>query len=236
MKQLLYSLHSKWSLFLALFSLRLWDFEEGLEFMCEWHNSLGLPDNDSLAFFPYIVSIGGIRFVPTDLSLGIQKIFGIRERIVKDPVNIIAHGVAPKEFIALLQDTNPRWEQFLGSSYFLHGSASYKWHASIAIKLDIDAQTQERHHIRLFGLTTKNGQKITLGAAHHDWPNHTEQAAPTSWNETRDLVAEDLDRLAKSSPKHSPVLWGLSKEVAEQNWRGATGDGRILVINALNRK
>ena len=206
MKKVLYFLHSKWSLLSALLSLRLWSFEDFLwkNFPRQWQCELDLPNRDSIIFFPYIVSLNA--------------------RTIKDPINIIAYGMGPSKFIELLRQANPKWHQFLGSSYFLHGSLRYNWHASIAIKLDINECAKERHHIRLFGLETTRGEKITLCAAHRDKPYHTEQETPLSWDETRDLVATDL------AASRMGILCGLSKQVADSNWRNAKGDGKILII------
>jgi len=152
--------------------------------------------------------------------------WGWRRQTIKDPINIVAYGASPEEFVAILQRTNPKWERFLGSSCFLYGSVGLGWQASVAIKLDIDKRSCERHHIRFFGLKTAHGENITLGAAHHDWPNHTEAGAPLSWNETRALVAHDLDN------SDVVTLCGLSEEIADLiNWREAEGDGKILIIN-----
>lgn len=215
MKSLLYSLHSKCSLLMALFP-RLWFYENILRisFPDLWQYRLELPCKDYIIFFPYIVGVGGMKFDPSSRS------YKIRQRIVKDPVNVIAYGVSPKKFLKLLQKSNPKWKQFMGSSYFLHGSSTYIWHASIAIKIDIDARACERHHIRLFGLKTARGEKVTLCAAHRDKPNHSEDEAPLSWNETRDLVGSDLR-----------TICGLSEQVTRINWRNTEGDGRILIIN-----
>ncbi|MFY9458030.1 MAG: hypothetical protein WAP23_03890, partial [Candidatus Spechtbacterales bacterium] len=170
MKQLFYALHSKWSLFMAL--PRLWFFENTLwqSFPRHWQYALKLPCVDYITFFPYIVN----------------------KKTVKDPINIAAYGISAKKFIALLAKANPKWEQFLGSSYFLYGPLNCGWRASVAIKSDINAESKERHHIRLFELRTAHGKKVTLCAAHRDKPYHTEQEAPVSWDETRDLVATDL--------------------------------------------
>ena len=206
MKKVLYCLHSKWSLLSALLSLRLWSFENFLwkNFPRAWQYELDLPDRDSVIFFPYIVSLNA--------------------RTIKDPINIIVYGMGPNKFIELLQQTNPEWHQFLGSSYFLYTSPTCGWRASIAVKLDINERARERHHIRLFGLKTTRGEKITLCAAHRDKPYHTEQEAPLSWDETRDLVATDL---ATSS---LAILCGLSEQVTDSNWRNVRGDGKILII------
>lgn len=202
----LYSLHSKWSLLAAL--PRLWFLESELRknFPALWDHKLELPRKDYITFFPYIISVKG------------------RKKIVKDPINIVAYGVGANGFIHLLQRTNSKWRQFLGSSYFLYNSSDYSWHSSITIKLDIDEPSRERHHIRLFEIKTARGKRVTLGAAHHDWPHHTEKEPPFSWNEIRDLVASDI---STSGPF---ALCGLSEQVTEKNWRGSHGDGKILII------
>lgn len=227
MKNLTCSIHRKWSLLMALFP-RLWFYENTLwrSFPDLWQYRLELPCKDFVTFFPYIVSVGGMR-----LNFKNSRIsWGWRKKTVKDPINIVAYGVSPKEFLKLLQksslrevsrrETNPKWKQFMGSSYFLHGSSAYIWHASIAIKIDIDERARERHHIRLFGLKSAHGKKVTLIAAHRDRPYHKEEEAPLSWNETRDLVASDLR-----------LICGLSEQVTDLNWRDAEGDGKILIIN-----
>ena len=198
MKKLLYRLHSKWSLIAALMRLRNLTLRQ---------HQLLLPNKDYAAFFPYIISVRGRR-----------------KKTVKDPLNIVAYGVGREEFVSLLIRANPKWHRFLGSSYFLY---TYRgWKASIALGMDITKEAKERHHIRLFELKTRQGEKIVLCAAHHDWPYHTEDEPPFSWDETRDLVASDI------SSSGFATICGLSGEVTERNFRNAEGDGKILIIKA----
>ncbi len=207
MKKVLYFLHSKWSLLAAIFP-RLLFYESTLRdtFPGLWQYRLELPHKDGITFFPYIVSL-------------------TNGRAVKDPINIAAYGVNPSEFISLLRQANPLWHQFLGSSYFLYTSPNYGWRASVALKLDINERARERHHIRLFGLKTRRGEKITLAAGHHDCANHTERGAPVSWDETRDIVAKDIAATCALG-----TLCGQSERVTDLNWRGVEGDGKILII------
>ena len=230
MKQTIYYLHSKWSLFSALWTCRLQYFKSignpidpasSIDSIRLWQYHLALPCKDYVILFPYIVSVLGLLVNLKNKRLSIWW----RKRTIKDPINIVIYGASPEEFITILKRTNPRWKQFLGSSYFLYGSARQGWQASIAIKLDIDGQSHERHHIRLFELKTSRGEKITLGAAHRDLPNHTEAAAPVSWNETRDLVASDL-----ATSKNISAICGLSEEITQKDWRGTEGDGKMLII------
>lgn len=204
MKKLLYSFHSKWSLIAAMFP-RLWFYEETLwrNFPSLWQYRLELPHKDYVIFFPYIVSVRGWQ-----------------RKTVKDPINIAAYGVGREEFASLLMRSNPKWHQFLGSSYFLYGPARCGWRANVSVKLDITKEAKERHHIRLFELKTRRGEKVTLGSAHYDRPYHAEEEPPLSWNETRDLAAHDIH-----------ALCGLSEQVTKPNWRDAEGDGKILIIN-----
>jgi hypothetical protein len=222
MKNMLCRVHSKWSLLAALFP-RLWFYEDALwrNFPNLWQHRLELPHGDYVTFFPYIISVGGIQ-----LNLKNKRLSGgWRKKTVKDPINIAAYGVSPKEFIGLLAQANPQWQPFLGSSYFLYGPVHDGWQASIAVKMGIHKESGERHHIRLFGLKTARGEKLTLGAAHHDWPYHTEEEPPFAWNETRDIVASSLASAGLST------ICGLSEQVTDINWRGARGDGKILIIN-----
>lgn len=217
MKNFLYRLHSKWSLLTALCP-RLWFFEDTLlrSYPELWQYRLELPRKDYVIFFPYIISVEGVRVGFKNLRLS----WGLRKKTVKDPINIVAYGVSPKEFISILKQTNPAWKQFLGSSYFLYGSTNCGWQASIAIKMDIDEHACERHHIRLLGFKTAHGEKVTLCAAHHDAPHHRDNFPPLSWDETRNLVGRNI----VTFPYH------FTDPVTEPNWRGTDGDGKILVI------
>ena len=222
MKQTIYYLHSKWSLFSALWPYRLQFFENMLmrNFLKLWQYHLELPRKDYVIFFPYIVNVSGVLINIKNKRPYLQW----RRQTIKDPINIVVYGASPEEFITILKRTNPKWEQFLGSSYFLYGSSRQGWQASIAIKLDIDKQSRERHHIRLFELKTSRGEKVTLGAAHRDWPNHPETAPPLPWNETRDLVCSAI------TDSNLGIICGLSEEVTTPNFRDAEGDGKILII------
>lgn len=213
MIELLYLLHRKISLWLAYIPIpRLLLFQAELkeDFGEEWNHTIPLPGTDSIQFFPYIVVVEGIRLTKT--------VLGLRPREVKDPVNILVYGASPHGLLHLLQQSNPKWHQFLGSSYFLH--SAWGWNSSIAIKIDIDASSNERYHMRLFGVESKNGELITIGAAHRDKPFHNGSEAPASWDEARDIVSEDLSHIGQY----------LTARVVKTNWRGAEGDGKILIL------
>lgn len=217
MKELLYLLHRKISLWLAYIPIPrilLFQIELREDFGEEWNHTVRLPGTDSIQFFPYIVVVEGVRLT--------QKVLGFRPREVKDPVNILVYGATPRGLLHLLRQSNPKWHQFLGSSYFLHSeyTGCAGWESSIAIKIDIDESVNERYHIRLFGVESKNGELVTLGAAHRDKPFHSGSEAPASWDEAREIVSKDLSHIDQY----------LTERVAIANWRGAEGDGKILIL------
>lgn len=219
-------LHRKLAIMVVSGGLRL--FQKKLRAIHKdmWNYELPLAQGDSLQFFPYIVSIGRRYIKPKGGDLRNGLLWGRGENAIKDPINIVAYGIGQYALIELLKKSTPRWQQFFGVIYFLH--ASGEWHANTSTKIVINEKTGERHHIRLFELISKQGTVVTVCASHTDTPydERGEHGDPKSWDISRDLVARGLAALQPE----------LTEQITQENFRGVKGDGRILVINALNHE
>lgn len=212
-------LHARLSLWIAFLPyLRLLLFQKKLQSDYEksWRYRAPLPGGDTIEFFPYTVVTEGI-----DIKIRLNKPGGyvaLRKRAIMDPINIIAYGITPKEFIALLHKADARWKALIGSVHFLH--TPFGWRPSIAARIDL-RHPGERYHIRLYRGISPQMMPVTFGAAHHDYRDKRgRHITPLSWSEVRDLIGEDLAEYRQY----------LSGPIYMPNFRGAEGDGNIRII------
>lgn len=215
------SLHAKSSLILAFLPYpRLWFFKKKLkkDHKKYWEYRMALPGGDTIGFFPYTVVPEGI-----DIKIQRRKLGGyvaLRKRTLMDPINIIAYGTTPQDFITLLHNADARWEALIGSVHFLH--TPFGWKPSIAAKIDLNKNMGERYHIRLYMGESTQVIPVTFVAAHHDPPRDKRGRHPTthSWNKVRELIGQGLQEYQQY----------LTDRATMQNFRGAEGDGKIRII------